>query len=222
MVNYSSSSAGIYNRDTKFKPIDSHPILFKLNVPSIRERSCVYMLSKQIYAQIRHDVWDTKCMDQQGSNGTVLENSCQTEIFENFIEEALLLCCASVNQKESFAEFWRGEMGPFGIKQMGWGTTEGKNVYLILRYNGGGGTSKGRISLEWHALTFVLCFGYSDEVVKMIMVTAQWINFREAKLAKKIYCQKFLRQIAKAVRVGIQHRVNPVLYFIDKRNLIIV
>lgn len=102
MVNCSSSSVGIYYRETEYKPIDT---IFKFNVPSIREHSCVYMLSRQVYAQIRHDVWDAKRMDQQGSNETVLESSCQTETFEDFIEEAPPLGCASVNQKERFSEF---------------------------------------------------------------------------------------------------------------------
>lgn len=105
MVNCSSSSVGIYYRETEFKPIDSHPILFKFNVPNIREHSCVYVLSKQVYAQIRHDVWDAKRVDQQGSSGTGLESSRQTETFEDFIEEAPPLGCASVNQKERFSEF---------------------------------------------------------------------------------------------------------------------
>lgn len=140
MVNCTSSSTGVYYRWSIVVQIQLVSTIEtqSSNQANIRECSCVCMLSKQIYAQIRHDVWDTKRMDQQGSNGTVLENSRQTETFEDFIEEALLLGCVSVNQKERFAEFWRGEMGPFGIKQMGWGTMEEKNVYLILRYSGGG------------------------------------------------------------------------------------
>lgn len=65
----------------------------------------VCILSKQIYAQIRHDVRDAKCVVQQGGDRTVLESACQTLKFEDFIEEALPLGCASVNQKERFGAF---------------------------------------------------------------------------------------------------------------------